>query len=324
MTVSIGVLIVNWNGAEDTVACLDSLLAADPGPVRVVVVDNFSADDSIARIQRWAREHTDVHTVIPGETDRAAPAWLTVVRAGRNLGFSGGNNAGLPLLIADPLVRDVLLLNNDATVSPEFFRRISEASGSDPRAGIIGPTIYRFPATHDIWFAGGRATPLRALVSHELQRPVSSEPRDTPFVTGCAMLVTGEALRRLGPLPDCYDPGYMEDAEYCWRAREAGFRVMYAPAAIAYHKVGASFRKIGSPAITFALNRNRVLFARRNLRGLERLGALGYLAATKPVRAVIELLLGRPAQAGAVLFGAVEGFRSAAGRRSRVTNASPA
>ena len=303
--VPVGVLVVNWNGPDDTIACLDSLLAATPRPLRVVVVDNGSADDSVARIERWQRKHAG--------TD----AWLTVVRADRNLGFSGGNNAGLPTLLADAGVRDVLLLNNDATVAPDFFHEMDLARASDHAAGIIGPTIYCYPATSEVWFAGGRATPLRALVSHERERPSSREPRETEFVTGCAMLVTREALDRLGPLAECYNPGYMEDAEYSWRAREAGFHVIYAPAAVAYHKIGASFRKLGTPRITYAINRNRVLYARRNLRGFVRFGALTYLAATKPARALVELLSGRPAHAGAVLFGALDGFRSADGRRTR-------
>lgn len=302
--VPVGVLVVNWNGGDDTLACLASLRRADPSPVLVVVVDNGSADDSVGRIEQWRR-------------DNAALDWLTLVRVERNLGFSGGNNAGLPLLAADARVRDVLLLNNDATVAPDFFREICLARESDSTAGLVGATIYRFPATDEVWFAGGRAQPLRALVSHEVERPDSRAPRDTDFITGCAMLITGEALARLGPLPGCYDPGYMEDAEYCWRAREAGLRVIYAPAAVAYHRVGASFRRISSPAVTYAINRNRVLFARRNLRGAVRLGALAYLAATKPARAMAELLSGRPRHAGAVLFGALDGFRSADGRNPR-------
>ncbi len=300
----VGVLVVNWNGPADTLACLDSLIAAVPAPLRVIVVDNGSVDDSIERIEQWQEQHPDTG------------AWLTLVRAGRNLGFSGGNNAGLPLLLADDRVREVLFLNNDATVAVDFFHEMALARTSDHSVGIIGPTIYCDPATTEVWFAGGRATPLRALVSHDRTRPASREPRDTDFVTGCAMLVTREALDHLGPLADCYNPGYMEDAEFSWRAREAGFRVIYAPAAVAFHKVGASFRKIGAPAITYAINRNRVLYARRNLHGFLRLGALTYLAATKPARALVELLSGRPAHAGAVLFGALAGFRSADGRRA--------
>ena len=70
-----------------------------------------------------------------------------------------------------------------------------------------------------------------------LESPV---PIPTEFVTGCAMTISRRLLDRIGGLPECYFPGYSEDAEYSRRARDAGFQVLYAPKAIVYHKVGAT------------------------------------------------------------------------------------
>jgi GT2 family glycosyltransferase len=310
---SVTVVVVNWNGGDDTVACLQSLWCATPRPHRVVVVDNASTDSSLAQIEAWSAGAGATIAMIPhGHSRPDSPAWLQVVKASDNLGFARGNNAALEMMRHDS--SDVLLLNNDATIAPDFLEKMVEARDSVSGAAIIGATIYRMPETERVWFAGGRATPFRALVSHELNPPRDPRPRPTDFVTGCAMFITRDALHRVGLLPECYSPGYMEDAEYCWRARENGVSVVYAPAAVAYHKVGASFSRMPVPAVTYTLNRNRVFFVRRNLRGLLRVGALAYLIATKPARALVELLRGRPAHASAVFRGAWDGFLSPVAR----------
>jgi GT2 family glycosyltransferase len=311
VTAAVGVVVVNWNGGTDTVACLQSLVAVTQRPTRVVVVDNGSTDDSLELVRTWAAS-TDMRSEeLPIGSAHSSPTpWLTILRSPTNLGFSGANNAGIELLRAEREIIDVLLLNNDATLARDYFDEIEKARRSTPSAAILGATIYRFPATEEIWFAGGRAIPLRALISHELTRPSDPAPRPTDFVTGCAMFITGPALEQQGLLPECYSPGYMEDAEYSWRAKRAGVGVFYVPDAVAYHRVGASFRRIPAPAVTYTQNRNRVFFVRRNLRGAQRIGAMGYLAITKPLRALVELVSGRPAQASAVFRGAWDGFVS--------------
>ena len=202
-----------------------------------------------------------------------------------------------------------LLLNNDAAVAADFFGEINRALAEAPNAGLLTGTIYRDPQRTKVWYAGGREIRSRGLIEHFESPPSGAEPVPTEFVSGCVMLISRQTLDEIGLLPDCYFPGYMEDAEYSLRAREAGLPVLYAPRARAFHKVGATAGAASaSPFITQALVRHRVLYVRRNFRGLERLIALGYLAITKPGKAVVETLAGRPRMGIAVLKGAVEGF----------------
>ena len=223
---------------------------------------------------------------------------------------------GLLLLANDAQWTHVLLLNNDATIASDYIARIDDALQAAPDAGLMSGVIYRMDPPNDVWFAGGRAVPWRALVTHVEQRFDDDRPVPTDFVTGCAMVVSREALNTLGPLPECYFPGYMEDAEYCWRARQAGLSVLIAPRAFAYHRVGASFgTDIASPRIGYLLTRHRLFFVRRNLRGLQRAGALAYMAITKPARVVAELLRARPRLAMAIARGTYEGFTSRAVRQ---------
>jgi GT2 family glycosyltransferase len=290
----IGVIVLNWNGADDTIACLESLRRADPTANRVVVVDNASTDDSVTRIRDWSRLNAmDVEIVV-------APT---------NRGFAGGNNLGIDLLAKDPGITHFLLLNNDATVAEDFFGEMKRALSAVPSAGLLTGTIYEHPARERVWYAGGKEIRSRALIEHLRVPPTEAAPVPTEFVSGCVMLISREALSEIGPLADCYFPLYMEDAEYSLRARAAGLPVLYAPRVRAFHKIGATVGMASaSPFITQAQVRHRVLYVRRNFRGVERAIALAYLAMTKPAKALAETLGGRPKMGLAVFKGTFEGF----------------
>ena len=141
--------------------------------------------------------------------------------------------------------------------------------------------------------------------------PEAAAPVETEFVTGCAMVISRAALERVGMLAECYFPGYMEDAEYSWRVRGCGLDLMYAPRAAVYHKVAATFgaRAVSSLA-AYHQNRHRLFFVRRNLRGARRLAAMLYMMVTKPARAVIDVLQGRPGIGWATVRGTIAGLVS--------------
>lgn len=314
-----GVVVLNWNNPQETMRCVESLETAEPAPDHVVVVDNGSTDDSVERLESWADEHW-IWRMSGGTTgnkgaDGNSP-WLIIARAGENRGFAGGNNVGIQYLQQRTTVSHFLLLNNDATLAPDFFAEITRAIGIHPRAGLLSGTIFEDPDRQRVWYAGGVEYPLRALLQHRHDMPESSEPTATEFISGCAMVISRELLEKIGPLAECYFPAYWEDGEYSLRARESGFPVLYAPRAAVYHKVGAT---VNAADIALSLdhckNRLRVFYVRRNYRGLKKSAALGYLAVTKPGRALLEALKGRPRTGWAILSGTVAGFVSPAAKR---------
>jgi len=200
-------------------------------------------------------------------------------------------------------------LNNDATVSRTYFADLASSLAPYPDTGLASGTIYEMAPPHRVWYAGGRLVPLRTIAIHGLDVPADPAPVTTGFICGCTMLISAATLRRLGLLPECYYPGYLEDAEYSQRAVDAGIPTLYVPRAIAYHRVGASFGKAKhSPRVTYALNRHRGFWARRNLRGPRRIGALLYLVVTKPVRALVDALSGHPRIGWAALTGTLAGL----------------
>jgi GT2 family glycosyltransferase len=309
------VIVLNWNGHQDTLDCLESLAKTDPRPAMVVVVDNASTDDSLTRIGNWAKSRSLPHQTIRVRGDDAHPGpsadlpWLIVLACDANRGFAGGNNVGLRYLLRMPSCRHILLLNNDATVAPDFFAHLARALHEVPEAGLVTGTIFEAGQPNRVWYAGGRFLPHRALVAHNLEVPPGNDLLETDFVTGCAMLISRRALDEVGLLAECYFPVYVEDAEYSYRVKQAGLPVVYAPLARAYHKVGSTVgRACPTPRVVLWKNRHRLFFVRRNLRGATRVAALLYMAITKPGRALLETISGRPRIGWATLRGTFAGF----------------
>lgn len=306
-----GVVLVNWNGHRDTVAALDSLHATTERPAHVVVVDNGSSDDSLDVLRAWAARKAPTWQAIDGVDARGGAAtvpWLTIFAAGSNLGFSRGNNAGLRFLATHTADTHFLLLNNDAMVAPEYFGELRATLADEPNAALLGSLIFRHPERDRVWFAGGYEVPRRALVLHEYEPQHQARAYETEFVTGCAMLISRALYDAEGGLPEVFDPIYWEDADYSHRARSHGWKVMVAPRAHVYHRVGASGAgERLTPRTAHLLNRNRGFYVRRNYRGLDRVVALGYLVATKPARAAVEVLRGNVGVGVAILRGFTQG-----------------
>lgn len=313
--IEIGVVVLNLDGAAHVVHCLDSLAECVPAPARVVVVDNASRDDTLERVRAWAAERglplsESMDDDPPPEPPGREP-WLRLVSVTRHRGCSGGNNVGLRALLRDPAISHLVMLDNDTEVEPDYFGELAAAIRQVPDVGMLSGTIYHFDDRDRVWYAGGRTIPWRALVEHLLHVPDDGRPVPTEFVTGCAMVVSRALLERIGPMPECYFPVYMEDADYSFAARASGMPVMYAPRPVVYHKIGSTVgRATVSPRAKFMDTRHRGFYVRRNFRGWQRAAAVAYLLVTKPGRAVVEVLRGRPSMAAALVRGMASGLLS--------------
>lgn len=242
---SVAVIVLNWNRAEDTCRCLESLERLDYPRWTGLVVDNGSTDGSV------------------GVMRQRFPA-VPIVDPDVNLGYTGGNNLGLHWALAQD-VAYVLLLNNDTEVAPDMLRHLVRAAEDDPSAGMLGPTIYYYARPNVVWSAGGsidwqRGTTQMIGLGEPDGGQFGQRPRYVDFVTGCALLVRRETLTTCGFLDDRFF-AYYEDAEWCMRARRHGFRVVHVPTAHVWHKVDPSIRA-ASPLVHYYMTRNRLLFLR--------------------------------------------------------------
>jgi len=217
------IIVLTWNGREDTLECLRSLRRVDYPNRKIVVVDNASTDGTIEAV---GTEFAEVE-IIENET---------------NLRYAGGNNRGIRYAM-DRGAAAVLLLNNDTIVDPEFLRLMVESLTAHPTTGIVGPKILYYNDPKRIWYAGGTVSWWQGWVSHRGIREPDNGQYDTPattdYVSGCCMLVRRDVITRVGMLDDSYFI-YGEDTDWCLRTRRAGYAVVVQPGARIWHKVSAS------------------------------------------------------------------------------------
>lgn len=216
---SVDVLVLNWNGRAYLDACL-SALDRQRFPVRrVVLIDNGSTDGSLD----YARERYP---------------HVTLLNNGRNLGFAAGNNAALRDNDADI----VALVNPDVVPSADWLEKLVAALSADTRIAVAGSKLW-YPDGITLQHAGGVITRPQAMPGHhgigEADAGQHDTVRDTDYVIGGAIAIRREALQRVGLLDEGFFL-YFEDVDYCFRARRAGFRVVYVPEAAAVHVESAT------------------------------------------------------------------------------------
>ena len=282
---TLAVVVLNWNGLDDTRALLPTLARCrvpEGWSVRLVVVDNDSSDGSVSAL---GREFPEVEVLAQPENRR----------------FAGGCNAGLRRAL-DEGADAVMLLNNDTEADPGLVEKLLLALAEEPRAGAASPLICFKQPLDVIWYAGGRCVPALGLAAHQgLRRYDRGQYRaveETDYLTGCCLLATRAAWEGAGLLDERYHI-YAEDADWCLRARAAGFRLLFVPTARLWHKVSASTGAAGPWKIYQRLRANLLLFA-RHARGIGRVTWLPCFLAQQVVLAGWLLVCGRGTAAAAV------------------------
>jgi GT2 family glycosyltransferase len=306
---SVAVVILNWNGGEDTLACLASVAASDWEPLTTIVVDNASEEDIEAAV---AERYEDV----------------LFVRNPRNLGYAGGMNAGMRRAIA--LGADyILLLNNDTVVEPEMVRVLMETAIARPDAGIVSPLEF-FRDAPDIVSSAG----LRCDLRHAYQGgPLHMGERDVgqfrgvsevDASSGTAMLVPVSVVRQVGLLDEELYL-YIEDVDWAFRMRRsAGKRIYIAHEAHLWHGMAASSGGEDSPTVAYYHARNTFVVSARHL-PMSRPRAAVRSAEILLANLVSALRSAHPlANARAVSAGWLDYLRGRLGARGGIAQAGPA
>lgn len=270
----VAIVVLNWNGWKDTVECLESLSQINYSSYEVILVDNGSRDNSVKQIQNYLAGNLLVNSkfftfnrtnkplkLVEAEVHPKFGGEIILIQKSTNVGFSMGSNIGLRL--AQKHNADyVMLLNNDIVVDKNFLHQLIDQSEKDPQVGIVGPTIYYYDRPTTIDFAGENIIKWR--VKGKEFTTISKFPREVDKIEGSCMLIRRAMLDRIGLLYTKYW-AYWEETDLCFRAKKAGYKVLYVPKSIIWHKVAQSIGGEGNLRREYYINRNRLLFARRNL-----------------------------------------------------------
>jgi GT2 family glycosyltransferase len=239
----VAILVLNWNRPDDTIECVQSLLQLQYDNAEIVVLDNASTDDSVARIT----------TRFPH---------ITLLQTGNNLGYAGGNNYGMDYALKHG-ADYVFVLNNDTTVEPDCVQYLIEAGESDPKIGAVGCFVYSYDQPHSFLYAGVNA--VRNLDRPMMGSYVHDEVRDqldaeqvmkVDTVHGCAFMIKREALEQAKG----FDPKFFavhEEVDLSMRLWEAGYTLVAVPRARIYHKEGMTFGQASPNRIYYDV-RNKV------------------------------------------------------------------
>ncbi len=233
----VSVIVVNWNGAAYVSECLASLARQTYSELELIVVDNGSTDDSLAVLRGAANNR------------------LTVIEAGRNLGFAGGNNLGIRAARG----AYVALLNNDAVAEPGWIEALARTAGADPRVGMCASKIYLAgqPGLLDgaglLISADGIG---RGRGRLEPDGPAFTREEDVLLPSGCAALYRRTMLDEIGLFDEQFF-AYCEDSDLGLRARIAGWRCRFVPDAVVYHRYSGSTSPY-SAFKAFQVERNRI------------------------------------------------------------------
>jgi len=295
----LAMLVLSHNKRDTALKCLDSVARLRYQPRQVIVVDNGSEDGSADAI---ARAHPEV----------------CLVRNPSNLGAVGGRNLGIRWITERFDYRYLLFLDDDATVDDRLADELVSALRVDPAAGLATPKAYRTGAPGLIASAGGMRVRLWRgsivdLGAGQADRGQYDRPRMVDSCVGFAVLARREALERVGGFDEAFNPYGWEEVDFSLRLRQAGYRIVYVPTAIAWHAGGTPGRGHRVSLYERGKSANFLRLLRRHARPLDWL-ALGM---TLPLRAVgivlRDALRGDWAQVRARWAGALD----ALGRRPR-------
>lgn len=238
----IAVIILNYKVYKFTIECFKSVKESTYKNIRIYMVDNASGEDK--KLEE-----------IPG---------ILLIKNKENLGYSGGNNVGIKKALADG-ADIILILNPDTTIDKNCIKNLVEGL-DETSADITGPKIY-FSNSNKIWYAGGIMDLGNVIGKHrgvdEEDKGEYDESIETDFVSGAVIMIKKKVFDSIGFFDEKYFL-YYEDSDFCFRAKRAGFKIMYIPNGVVYHENAAS-AGLGSYIQDYYITRNRMLFASKFL-----------------------------------------------------------
>lgn len=293
-------VVANWNGGEENLECIVSLLAQGLAEDEIVFVDNGSVDGS-------------------AELVLARHPRIVLLRNRTNLGFGEASNRGAQAAL-ERGAEAVFFVNNDVVLPEGTLARLVCAFGEHPRAGIVGPRVLYKNEPRRVWCAGGMLTwrqNLSTLLGH--RQPDSERwraVREVDYVAGCSLLVRREVLAKIGLFDASYF-AYMEDVDLCVRAKRAGFEVWSIGDVASLHNSSSSTGGGYNPRRKYMMGVNSIWFLKHHAGATEWARFVVFDVLSLPLLWFLGLFQGTSNAVLAKALGIFDGLRG-----KRVTGAS--
>ena len=246
----IAIILLNYNNANDTLECVDSIIDNCGLNYKIIVVDNKSTDNS----REVLKLNSDKYHLILSDT---------------NEGFAIGNNIGIQYAL-EQNIEYIMLLNNDTLIEKGSIEKLYNYIKENKDVGAIAPRTMYYPQKDTIWFDGGKIDWMKFTVEHFnmgkkiTDDDVKNQPmiEEVDFLTGCCILLKSEVFKTVGLLPEEYFM-YYEDVDFSVKIADAGYKLVVLREAKIYHKVSASSGGEDSPFSIKWGNRNRFIFIQK-------------------------------------------------------------
>jgi len=297
---NIFIIILNWNGWQDTIECLESLQKITYPNYQIIIVDNGSSDNSVKKIKKWCSgelpidsifikfmpelkpvkfiEYDEVTARKGGELNKENELKnmppnrkLLIIQTNENLGFAGGNNLGIKYALKRG-AEYILLLNNDTVVDENIVANLMEPMRNDPKIGIVGAVNYYYTEPNKIWGSGAIIQNWwinsRIDISHnKIDAGQFGDFRNVDYIPGSCMSIKKEVFEKIGLFDERFFLDF-EETDFSIRAKRAGYDIVSTFKAKIWHKVskakGKQSANKGNITGVYFYNRNIPLFLIKN------------------------------------------------------------
>lgn len=266
----LSIITINYNGLKDTCALIETIPFNDN--MEVIVVDNASTHDEVSEIQRRF-------------------PLVKIIRSDKNLGFAGGNNLGIKAAKG----KYIFLINNDTLFKEFNIQVLIDRLESSDTIGIVCPKIRFAWDPQPIQFTG--YTELSKITIRNQSIGFGEEDHGqyetahpTPYAHGAAMLIKGDAIEKVGLMPECYFL-YYEELDWSMMFTRAGYQIWYDSGCTIYHKESQATGQ-NSPLRTYYITRNRLLLVKRNYRCINKGLSYIYLIGIAIPKDIVKYALG--------------------------------
>ncbi len=236
------IIIVTYNRLNVLKDCILSLLKTRYENYKIVIVDNASKDGTTDAIQSF----------FPS---------VKIIRNEKNLGYTGGNNKGIKWAL-NQNCDYIMILNDDVVVEPDFIKNLVNVAQGDRRIGLACPKLLCFEIPTKFFKEYGGYNYYLGINRQPLLK--TNYPTEIELVPGASILIRKETIQKIGLMDENFFL-YFDEGDLCYRTKKAGFKMMFVPSAIAYHKVSESFSGRTNPVVLYYSTRNELLLARKHL-----------------------------------------------------------